>query len=86
MILLLESNIRGGIFSVMGDRYMTTDDNIKILYVDANSIFGWAMSQSLPSDGIKFGTCVSLEEILNTPEDSDIGYFLEVNLYYPYKG
>ena len=31
MILLLENNIRGGISSVMGDRYVKSDENKKIL-------------------------------------------------------
>ena len=34
MILLLENNIRGGISSVMGDRYIKSDKNKKILYID----------------------------------------------------
>ena len=42
------------------------------------------MSQSLPHDEIKSGTRVSLEEILNTRDDSDIGYFKEVDLRHPY--
>ena len=42
------------------------------------------MSQSLPYGEIIFKTCVSLEEILNTPDDSDIGYFSEVDLRIPY--
>ena len=37
MILLIENNIRGGISSVMGDRYIKSDDNKKILYFDANN-------------------------------------------------
>ena len=37
------------------------------------------MSQSLPYDEINFETCVSLEEILDTPDDSDSGYFIEVD-------
>ena len=37
MILLLENDIRGGIGSVIGDRYAKSDENIKILYVDANN-------------------------------------------------
>ena len=40
MILLLENNIRGGISSVMGDRYVKSDDNKKILYIDANNLYG----------------------------------------------
>ena len=44
MILLLENNIRGGISSVMGDRYIKSDDNKKILYIDANNLYGHSMS------------------------------------------
>ena len=83
MILLLENNIRGGISSIMGDRYIKSDDNIKILYIDANNLYGHSMSQYLPYDEIKFDNNISLEDILNTPDDSDIGYFIEVDLQYP---
>ena len=83
MIFLLENNIRGGISSVMGDRYVKSDRNKKILYIDANNLYGWAMSESLPYDEIKLDTNVELEDILNTPDDSDIGYFIEVCLTYP---
>ena len=40
MILLLENNIRGGISSVMGGRYVKSDENKKILYIDANNLYG----------------------------------------------
>ena len=50
MILLLENNIRGGISSVMGDRYIKSDKNRKILYVDANNLYGHSMSEPLPYD------------------------------------
>ena len=83
MILLIENNIRGGISSVMGDRYVKSDENKKILYIDANNLYGWAMSQYLPYDDIKFDKNVKLEEILNTPDDSEIGYFVECDLKYP---
>ena len=83
MILLLENNIRGGISSVMGDRYVRSDENKKILYFDANNLYGDSMSQPLPFDEIKFDNSVELEDILNTPDDSDIGYLIEVDLKYP---
>ena len=83
MILLLENNIRGGISSVMGDRYIKSDDNKKILYIDANNLYGHSMSQYLPFDEIKFDNNVTLEDIINTPDDNDIGYFVEVDLKYP---
>ena len=41
------------------------------------------MSESLPYDEIKFDQNVNLEDILKTPDDSDIGYFIEVDLTYP---
>ena len=83
MILLLENNIRGGISSIMGDRYIKSDENKEILYIDANNLYGHSMSQYLPYDEIKFDNNVSLDDILNTPDDSDIGYFIEVDLIYP---
>ena len=83
MILLLEKKIRGGISSVMGDRYIKSDDNKKIWYIDANNLYGHSMSEPLPYDEIKFDNNVELEEILNTPDDSDIGYFVEADLKYP---
>ena len=83
MILLLENNIRGGISSVLGDRYIKSNENKKILYIDANNLYGRSMSQPLPYDEIKFDNNVNLEDILNTRDDSDIGYFVEVNLTYP---
>ena len=83
MILLLENNIRGGISSVMGDRYVRSDENKKILHVDANNLYGHSMSEPLPYDENKFDNDIKLEDILNTPDDSDIGYLIEVDLKYP---
>ena len=82
MILLLENNIRGGISS-MSDRYVKSSDTKKILYVDAINLYGHSMSEPLPYDEIKFDSNVEIENILNTPDDSDIGYFIEVDLPYP---
>ena len=56
MILLLENGIRGGISVIMGDRYVKSDKNKKILHGDANNLYGLAMSQWLPYDDIKFET------------------------------
>ena len=41
------------------------------------------MREYLPYDEIKFDRDVKLEEILNTPDDTDIGYFIEVELKHP---
>ena len=63
MILLLENNIRGGISSVMGERYVRSDENGKVLYFDANNLYGHSMSEPLPYDEIKFDNNVRLEDI-----------------------
>ena len=75
----------------MGDRYVKTDENEKIIFLDAFDIYGLSTSQILPFDGIEMwhGHPESrfymkwLESILKTPDDSDIGYFVEVHLKYP---
>ena len=89
LILLIETNIRGGISSVMGDRHVKSDENKKIIYTDSTNLYGHSMSQMLPYDEIEMWHGHPdlymnwLEEILNTPDDSDIGYFVEVDLKYP---
>ena len=40
------------------------------------------MSQPITYDEIKFDKNYKLEDILNTPDDSDMGYFNEVDLIY----
>ena len=67
----------------MSDRYVKSSDTKKILYIDANNLYGHSMSEPLTYDEIKFDNNVELENILNTPDDSDIGYFIEVDLTYP---
>ena len=83
MILLIENNIRGGFSSVLGSRYVKSEENKKMVYIDADNLHGWAMSESLRYDEIKIDRNVKLEEFLNTPDDSDIGYFVEADLKYP---
>ena len=87
LILTLENNIRGGIGSIMGRRYVKSDEDKKILYFDANNLYGHSMSQMLPYDEIEMWHChpdlyMDKLEILNTPDDSDIGCFAEVDLRY----
>ena len=45
MISLIENNIRGGIGSVMGDRYVKSDENKKIIQMDATN-FLWTFYDS----------------------------------------
>ena len=82
--MLLEKNIRGGISSVIGDRYIQSEESYKkILYIDATNLYCHSMSEPLPYDEINFDRDIKLEDILKTPDDSDTGYFIEVDLKYP---
>ena len=93
LLLLLENNIRGGISSVMGDRYCETDEIKNLLYLDANNLYGWAMSQPLPYGNFKKLKYIYedekeeldslIYEILNTADDAKQGYFIECDLEYP---
>ena len=83
MILQLENNFRGGVSSVMGGKYVNSDGNKKIFNIDADNLYGWAMSQYLPYDEKNIVDNYNLEDILNTSDDSGVGYFLEVDLKFP---
>ena len=62
---------------------MTYIAHTHILYVDANNLYGWAMIQYLPYDDINFTDDVTLDTILSTPDDADVGYFVECDMTYP---
>ena len=89
LFLTLENIIRGRMSSVMGDRYIKSDENKKTLYMEAIKLCGHSLSQVLPLEEIEMWhgypdlQMNRLEEILYTPDDSDIGYFIEVDLKYP---
>ena len=90
LLLLLENNIRGGISSVMGDRHVQSDENKQILYIDANNLYGWAMSQYLPIGEfgkLNFPEEYELEQIVEDlrfiPDDNEYGFFIECDLLYP---
>ena len=93
LILLLEKNNHGGISSVMGPRYIESDTNTKLLYIDANNLYGWAMSQYLPTGKFEklyfpqeYGEATQLEQIVDLrfiPDKNEFGYFIECDLEYP---
>ena len=58
------------------------------MYLDANNLYGWAMSQKLPVNGFQWVNDLSTfheDFIKNYNENSDIGYFLELDAEYPKK-
>ena len=58
------------------------------MYLDANNLYGWAMSQKLPINGFKWVEDLSRFDerfIKGYNENSDAGYFLEADVEYPKK-
>jgi hypothetical protein len=65
------------------DNYDKSKPSSFIMYWDANNLYGWAMCQFLPYKNLKFVDDVQLWKILETPDDSDIGYIIECDLHFP---
>ena len=98
-LLMIEEIIRGGMcqsihrYAKADNKYMKNyDKNIEssyLMYLGANNLYGWAMSQKLPVNGFKWVNYdlsrFNEDFIKNYSENSDIGYFLEVDLEYPKK-
>jgi len=57
------------------------------MYVDANNLYGWAMSQPLPYEDFKWIITKNISHfaIHKIPIDSKHSYFLEVDFIYPYR-
>ena len=90
LLQLLENNIRGGISSVMGDRFVESNENKQILYIDANILYGWAMRQYLPRgtfEKLYFPKEYKLKQIVEDlrfiPDNNPYGFFIECDLEYP---
>jgi hypothetical protein len=54
-----------------------------ILYVDANALYTGSMCEYMPIGGQEWIEPEEVPNILEIPEDSSIGYTLEVDLEYP---
>ena len=96
MLLMVEEGIRGGIchlihrYARANNKYMKNYDKNEessyIKYLEANNLYGWAMSQKLPVNGFKWvNNEINEEFIKNYDENSDKGYILEVYVKYPRK-
>ena len=72
MLLMVEKGIRGGVSMVsniygkannkyMGDKFNSNEPSKYIQYLDANNLYGWAMSKPLPTHGFKWMKTSELE-------------------------
>ena len=72
----------------MSKNYDENKESSYIQYLDANNLYGWAMSQKLLVNNFKWvkGTSrINEEFIKNYNENSKKGYILEVDVKYPKK-
>lgn len=89
---MVESAKRGGMTQVShryikaNNKYLDDFDESKpsnyLQYIDANNLYGLAMSMKLPLDGYKWKDDLTLDDIINY-ENGDKGYFVKVDLEYP---
>ena len=65
--------------------YNNNEESSYIQYLDANNLYGWAMSKKLPTSGFKWIDNNEINEdfIKNYDENNDKGYILEVDVKYP---
>ncbi|XP_068704228.1 uncharacterized protein [Montipora foliosa] len=95
MFQFIEKDMQGGTsyitnrYGEANNRYMKTYDNKApskyITYLDANNLYGWAMSQYLPNGGFRWMTEKQINNInlSKYSENSKKGLILEVDLAYP---
>ena len=88
MLLMVEKGIRGGVSLIsnrygkannkyMGNRFNDSKPSKYITYLDANNLYGWAMSKPLPTHGFKW---MKMSEFETWENHSCI---LEIDLGYP---
>ena len=98
MFLTYEKGIRGGIcnkvhsYAKANNKYMKNYNKNKkssfLMYVDANNLWGWAMSKKLPVDEFKWVDDLSMFTeyfIKSYNEEGNVGYLLVVDIEYPKK-
>ena len=101
MLMMFERGIRGGIthiskrYAEANNKYMKNynpnEESSFIQYLDANNLYGWAMSQQLPTHGFSWMKNITKEKVMEILEKANHsmfnkgrkGYIFEVDLEYP---
>ena len=96
MLLMVEKGIRGGIchsiqrHAKANNKYMENynknEESSYIQYLDANTLYGWAMSQKLPVNNFKWvedTSKINEEFTKNFNQNNKKGYILKVDVKYP---
>lgn len=96
MISMVESGIRGGTSMAAHNYCRANNKHLQdydpaqpsnyIMYLDANNLYGWAMSEPLPLSNFELRTAdlSILPLLLSHPRDHNIGVIVEVDLEYPH--
>ena len=97
MFQFIEKGLRGGIsyianrYGKANNKYMKDYNKDKpskyIMYLDANNLYGWAMSQYLPTGGFKWLKQNKIDnlDLKKYDKENKKGIILEVDLEYPEK-
>ena len=93
-LLFFERAIRGGVNGIGEVRHFTANNPLLSsfssretttfgAFFDVTSLYAGTMQQLMPSVDYKWNTSITLQELLDTPTDSPLGYFVEVDFLYP---
>ena len=92
MLLMFKRGIRGGITQIVKryartiNKYMNDYDLQKpsryLQYLDANNLYGWVMSQPLPTGGFRW-VDINPGQVKELSVREDRGYLMEVDVLYP---
>ena len=96
MYNFVEDSVRGGISMIstrhalannpsFPDTYDASLPRQDLIYLDANNLYGWAMSQFLSTHGFRLlqQEEISALRLQDLSDDDEDGYILEVDLHYP---
>ncbi len=96
MYTFFKLGIRGGLSMVSTERwveannkylpnYDPSQDSTYLMYLDCNNLYGKAMMEYLPYGDFKWEkvTQTLVQQILESPHDSEKGYIVQVSLEYP---
>ena len=81
--MFFEQGMRGGI-SYINKRYSKASENVNILYLDMNNLYGYALSQNVPYANFKWVNNVNgiEQKLMRIKSNSSTGYILEADLEY----